>query len=51
MRRWLLTCSIDGVNIDYEAILESPEEPDFWTCYNLAEDHGCSFWSLDRWEV
>ena len=48
MKKWNLTCSIDASNIDYETIIESETEPDFWTCQTIAEDHGCSFWTLDE---
>ena len=48
MRKWLLTCSVDGVDIDYETVLTSLKEPDFWTCNNIAESHGCSLWSLEE---
>ena len=47
MKKWLLTCSIDAIDIDYETIIESNTEPDFWTCYEIAENHGCSWFLLD----
>lgn len=48
MKKWLLTCSVDGVNIDYEATLDAPTEPSFWTCQEIAEDHGCTLWALEQ---
>lgn len=48
MKKWLLTASVDGVNIDYEEIIESNDEPGFWTCYEIAEAHGCDFFSVDE---
>lgn len=47
-RQWLFTASIDGVSVDYEEILESDTEPDFWTLYTIAEDHGCSFFQVEE---
>jgi hypothetical protein len=46
MRTWRLTCSIDADNIDYEEIITSETEPDYWTCYAIAEDHGCEFFNV-----
>lgn len=46
MKKWLLTCSVDGNEIDYEEIIESDEEPGFWECNDIAQDHGCELWSL-----
>ena len=57
MKQWLLTCSIDAVDIDYEQIIESETEPGFWECEEIAEEHGCEWWSLEEelednsWEV
>ena len=31
MKKWILTCSVDAVEIDYEEIITSDTEPDFWT--------------------
>ena len=47
MRKWILTCSIDAVDVDHEEIIESNEEPGFWECYAIAEAHGCAFFSVD----
>ena len=48
MKKWILTCSIDAVDIDYEEILTSDTEPDFWTCNDIAQEHGCDFWTVDE---
>ena len=45
--QWLFTASVDAVGIDFETILESESEPDFWTCDNLANEHGCEWWSIE----
>ena len=50
MKEWLLTCSIDAVDIDYETVIESEKEPDFWTCENIAREHGCEWWVLAECE-
>jgi len=48
--QWLLIASTDGAYIDYEEIIESDTEPDFWQCYAIAEAHGCDFFHVDRLE-
>lgn len=50
-RQWRLIASIDGINVDYEEIIESEEEPDFWTCEIIAEDHMCDFWYIEELEI
>ena len=29
MKKWQLSCSIDGINIDHEEVIYSDTEPDF----------------------
>ena len=48
MKKWILTASVDAVNIDYETIIESETEPTFWECHEIAQDHGCDYWSLEE---
>ena len=48
MKKWLLIASTDGNMIDYEETIESENEPDFWTQYEIAEKHGCDFFSVDE---
>ena len=50
MSKWILTCSIDAVDVDYDEIIESDEEPGFWDCQEIAEAHGCDFWSLNEYD-
>ena len=47
MAKWLLTASVDAVDIDYETTIESDGEPDFWTCYHIAQAAGCAWWTVD----
>lgn len=44
--RWLLTCSVDAVDVDYEQIIDSDEEPGYWECDEIAQEHGCDWWSI-----
>lgn len=46
MKKWILTASTDGNMIDFETVIESDTEPDFWTCYNLAALHECEFFNV-----
>lgn len=48
MRKWLLTCSIDAIDVDYETIIESETEPDWWICANIAREHDCEWWTLEE---
>lgn len=48
MRKWLFTASTDAIDIDYETIIYAKEEPNFWKLYNLAERHGCEWWSVEE---
>lgn len=50
MKKWILTASRDGNNVDFEKIIESETEPGFWECYELADAAGCLFWSVDEME-
>ena len=47
MAKWLLTASVDAVDIDYTTIIESDGEPDFWTCYHISQAAGCEWWTVD----
>jgi len=46
MKKWILSCSKKAISIDYEEIINSEEEPDFWTCYEIAEKHDCEWFSI-----
>lgn len=48
MKTWELTASIDGANIDFATLIDSDTEPDFWTCYNIADAHGCPYFSVSE---
>lgn len=48
MKKWILTCSIDAFDIDYEETIESDTEPSFWECNNKAMEHGCDWWSIEE---
>lgn len=50
MKKWLLECSIEAIDIDHEEIIESETEPDFWTCYGIATEHDCGFWTISEME-
>ena len=50
MKKWILTASRDGINIDYEKIIESDTEPGFWECYELAYAAGCPYFTIDELE-
>lgn len=50
MKKWELVCSKEAIDIDYETIIESEDEPDFWTCYEIAMDHDCGFWTISELE-
>jgi hypothetical protein len=45
-KTWLLTCSVDGVNVDFECVINSDIEPGFWECYTIAQAHGCDFFNI-----
>ena len=48
MRAFYLECSADAIDIDYSEVIYSEIEPDFWTCEDTAEAHGCEYWTLDE---
>lgn len=50
MKKWILTASTDGIDIDYEEIITSEQEPDFWDCYTKAQEHGCDFFTVNEME-
>ncbi len=50
MNKWRIICSRDAVEIDYEEIISSEAEPDFWTCHEIAEKHGCAFFDVNMVE-
>lgn len=48
MKNWRLAASRDGERIDFETIIESDTEPDFWTCYDLAAANNCEFFTVEE---
>lgn len=48
MRTYILQASFDGVNIDYEETIQAATEPDFWSLQDMAESHGCTFWTCEE---
>ena len=46
MKQYRLTCSVDGINIDFECIIEADTEPSFWECYAIAEARGCEYFMI-----
>ena len=48
MKHYNLICSKDEINVDFEMVIESETEPDYWTCYNIAEKHNCPYFYLDE---
>lgn len=47
MKKWLLTCSVDAIDIDFEKEIMSETEPDFWYCDGIARENGCEWWMLE----
>ena len=48
IKKWLLTASVDAISIDFETVLFSETEPEFWTCYYIAESNNCVFFSVEE---
>ena len=48
MRTYILQASVDGINIDYEEAIQAAAEPDFWSLEEIAEAHGCAFWTCEE---
>lgn len=46
MKKWLLTCSIDGNLVDFQTVLFSENEPDFWTCFDIANANNCDYFTI-----
>ena len=46
MKKYLLTMSKDAINIDAEEEITAEKEPSYIECNEIAERHGCDFWSL-----
>ena len=48
MKKWRLAACRNGEWIDFETIIESETEPDFWTCYDIAAAHGCDYFIVSE---
>lgn len=48
MENYLITASVDGVNIDFETELQSKTKPDFWNIYDLCIEHNCPFFYVSK---
>ena len=48
MESYLITASIDGVNIDFETELQSATKPSYYDIYDLCAEHGCPFFYVTK---
>ena len=46
MKKYNLICSKDGNMVDYSEDIYAEDEPDYWTCQEIAEKHGCSLFHI-----
>ena len=46
MNTYVLECSATGIFVDYATELHADTEPDFWTCYEIAQKHGCDYFTI-----
>lgn len=46
--QWLLMCSTDAVYVNFEQVIQSESEPDWWYCQEIAEENGCEWWCLEK---
>lgn len=45
---YLITASVDGVNVDFEAKLQSNNKPTYYDIYNLCMEHNCPFFYVSK---
>ena len=48
MENYLVTASVDGVDIDFETELQSKTKPNYWDIYDLCMEHNCPFFYVDK---
>ena len=48
MKRYLITASTDGVYIDFETTITMASDPEWWQIYELCNDHGCPFYTVNQ---
>ena len=46
MRKWRIIFSADGIDVDYEVVIESEEAPGFWVLAAIARAHNCEYWTV-----
>lgn len=46
MDTYLITASVDGVDIDFEKEFKSDSKPDYYTIYDLCMEYGCPFFHV-----
>ena len=47
MKTYIFTASKTGENVDFSTTITAAEEPGFWECYELAQEHDCEFFYLE----
>lgn len=50
MEKYLITASIDGVDVDFETELQSENEPNYYEVYDLCIEHGCPLFYVNLLE-
>lgn len=49
IKKWILTCSTDAIEINFQTVLFSETEPDFWTCEAIAAANNCEWFFVEEW--
>lgn len=48
MENYLITASVDGVNVDFETEVQSTTKPDYYDVYNLCMEHDCPLFYVSK---
>lgn len=48
MENYLITASVDGVDIDFETELQSADKPNYYYVSDLCMEHGCPFFYVSK---
>lgn len=48
MENYLITASVDGVDIDFETKLQSIDKPDYYYVADLCMEHDCPFFYVSK---